>query len=357
MFDLNKPLEGAYKMSWGHAHGAGDLAAFLEVAVAPPWPHLGGWGGGIQMGRATACSLESGCLFRCWLSCHHSSSECIVPDGRGGTGWRQLVLRSGPEWASLSELARTALSLSLQDGRCGGEIQGPRVWVRVSLGPVDWWPFSSARLRQQRRSDVRRAGLSDSSLYTSRHACTSYERWEMSLFLWLSIQFPAMNRPFALAFSIQSGPLLFFIQNHSPQLCAHHSRACACPWLPWEWVHEGRTASYFEHSHPVPLVDIWFTQTKVGLPVSFAWWWFSHEVVSDSCDPMDYSPPGSSVHGILQGKNAKSGLPFPSPGDLPNPGIKPRNQTQVSCIVGRFFTNWTMREAPSSAYLLLLFNC
>ena len=28
-----------------------------------------------------------------------------------------------------------------------------------------------------------------------------------------------------------------------------------------------------------------------------------------------------------------SALPFPSPGDLPNPGIK-----QVSCLAGRFFT-------------------
>ena len=28
--------------------------------------------------------------------------------------------------------------------------------------------------------------------------------------------------------------------------------------------------------------------------------YFSHSVVSDSCDPMDWSPPGSSVHGIPQ---------------------------------------------------------
>ena len=45
------------------------------------------------------------------------------------------------------------------------------------------------------------------------------------------------------------------------------------------------------------------------------------------CDHMDCSPPGSSVHGILQAKIQKywSGLPFPSPGDLPNPGIEPRS--------------------------------
>ena len=40
------------------------------------------------------------------------------------------------------------------------------------------------------------------------------------------------------------------------------------------------------------------------------------------CNPVDCSPPGSSVHGILQ---ARSGLPFPSPGDLPDPGIEPRS--------------------------------
>ena len=40
------------------------------------------------------------------------------------------------------------------------------------------------------------------------------------------------------------------------------------------------------------------------------------------CDPVDFSPPGSSVHGILQTR-VWSVLPFPSPEDLPNPGIEP----------------------------------
>ena len=39
------------------------------------------------------------------------------------------------------------------------------------------------------------------------------------------------------------------------------------------------------------------------------------------CDPVDCSPPGSSVHGILQAKHW-SGLPCPPPGDLPDPGIE-----------------------------------
>ena len=39
-------------------------------------------------------------------------------------------------------------------------------------------------------------------------------------------------------------------------------------------------------------------------------------------DPMDCGLPGSTVRGILQ-QEYWSGLPFPSPGDLPNPGIEP----------------------------------
>ena len=43
------------------------------------------------------------------------------------------------------------------------------------------------------------------------------------------------------------------------------------------------------------------------------------------CDPMDCSPPGSSVHEIFSRQGYWSVLPFPSPGDLPNPGIEPRS--------------------------------
>ena len=42
------------------------------------------------------------------------------------------------------------------------------------------------------------------------------------------------------------------------------------------------------------------------------------------CDPIDRNLPGSSVHGIFQ-QEYWSVLPFPSPGELPNPGIKPRS--------------------------------
>ena len=40
------------------------------------------------------------------------------------------------------------------------------------------------------------------------------------------------------------------------------------------------------------------------------------------CSPMDCSPQGSSVHGILQARILEW-VSMPPPGDLPNPGIKP----------------------------------
>ena len=108
----------------------------------------------------------------------------------------------------------------------------------------------------------------------------------------------------------------------------------------------------------------------------------SHLVMSDSfCNPMDCSPPGSSVHADSPGKNTGVGCHallqriFPTQGS--NPGLphcrwilyclshqgsprkleciawpfsrgsaQPRNWTGVSCIASRYFTSWAMREAP-----------
>ena len=59
-------------------------------------------------------------------------------------------------------------------------------------------------------------------------------------------------------------------------------------------------------------------------------------LVTQLClQPMDYSLPGSSVHGILQaGIHEWVAIPFP--GDLPI-------TIRVSYITGRFFTIWTTR--------------
>ena len=52
------------------------------------------------------------------------------------------------------------------------------------------------------------------------------------------------------------------------------------------------------------------------------------ELVTQSCptlgDPVNYRPPGSSVHGILQARILEW-VAFPFPGNPPDPGIKPRS--------------------------------
>ena len=54
---------------------------------------------------------------------------------------------------------------------------------------------------------------------------------------------------------------------------------------------------------------------------------------------MDCNPPGSSVPGILQARILEwVAIPF-SRGSF-----WPRDQTQVSCIAGGFFTIWATRE-------------
>ena len=50
------------------------------------------------------------------------------------------------------------------------------------------------------------------------------------------------------------------------------------------------------------------------------------------CNPMDYSPPGSSVHGILQIRILEwVAIPFFTGSS------QPKGQILVSCIAGRFF--------------------
>ena len=61
--------------------------------------------------------------------------------------------------------------------------------------------------------------------------------------------------------------------------------------------------------------------------------WLTH-------NPMDYSPPGSSVHGILQAKTLEWFAISSSRGSS-----RPRDQTHVSHIAGGFFTFWATREA------------
>ena len=74
-------------------------------------------------------------------------------------------------------------------------------------------------------------------------------------------------------------------------------------------------------------------------------WCLSHQVMSDSCDPMDCSPPASYVHGILQARILEWVTISFSRGSS-----WPRDWTWISCITDRFFTDWVTREAFFNLY-------
>ena len=86
----------------------------------------------------------------------------------------------------------------------------------------------------------------------------------------------------------------------------------------------------------------------------FIFWirWFIFLLLSymhqQSCptlyNPMDCSPPGSSVHGIPR-QEYWSGFPFPITGE----SSQPRDRIRVSCIAGGFFT---IRSCRYSLYIL-----
>ena len=63
---------------------------------------------------------------------------------------------------------------------------------------------------------------------------------------------------------------------------------------------------------------------------------------------MDCSPPDSSAHGIST-EEYWSGVPFPTPRDLPGPGIEPESLGSPT-LAGRFFTTRTMWEALTLKY-------
>ena len=75
---------------------------------------------------------------------------------------------------------------------------------------------------------------------------------------------------------------------------------------------EGHLSSY-------SILDVWMCLVAI--------------VVSNSCDPMDCSPPDSSVYGIFQARILEWVAMSSSRGSS-----QLRDQTHISCIAGRFFT-------------------
>ena len=68
-------------------------------------------------------------------------------------------------------------------------------------------------------------------------------------------------------------------------------------------------------------------------------------------DPVHASPPGSSVRAISQAR-IPAGLPFPSPGDLPDPGIQPTSPA----LAGGFFTTESAGKPRHSGYGFIIIS-
>ena len=67
------------------------------------------------------------------------------------------------------------------------------------------------------------------------------------------------------------------------------------------------------------------------------------------CGPMDCSPPGSSIHGILQARILEWVATYYS-----RASSQPKDWTHVFCIADRFFTTRTNWEAQKIAECLLI---
>ena len=98
------------------------------------------------------------------------------------------------------------------------------------------------------------------------------------------------------------------------------------------------------------------TDNPFPMPSSFS---KSHVWSLQSCstfgDPMDCSPPNSSAHGISQTR-ILGWLLFPSPGDLPNPGIKPTSPVSyIARIKPTSPVSPTLQG--SNPHLLCLLHC
>jgi len=79
----------------------------------------------------------------------------------------------------------------------------------------------------------------------------------------------------------------------------------------WNLFNDRHSKKYFIFSHVCMLSHVWLF-----------------------CDPMNYSPPSFSVHGIFQARILEWVAISFSRGSS-----QPRDQTQVSCIADRFFTS------------------
>ena len=114
------------------------------------------------------------------------------------------------------------------------------------------------------------------------------------------------------------------------------------------WIHNWIGAEFLcECTQEVAFCILTWVFNHLGIPENFAFHcaWDGACMLSrvSLCNPMDCSPPGASVHGILQARVVEwVAISFSRGSSLP------RDRTQVSSIAGGFFTT----ESPGSLLCL-----
>ena len=92
-------------------------------------------------------------------------------------------------------------------------------------------------------------------------------------------------------------------------------------------------------------IQFYFMLIQIGLTVMF----LVAQLCPTLCDPVDCSPPASSVHGDSPGKNIGMGCHALLQGNLPNPRIEPRSPVlQVDSLPSEHLAIFLNILAPSS---------
>ena len=167
-------------------------------------------------------------------------------------------------------------------------------------------------------------------LFLSCGHCWVFEIWwhiECSTFT------ASSSRIWNSSTGILSPPLALFVVMLPKVHLTSHSRKSGSRWvITPSWL--SRSWRYFLYRRSfMSHISLW----DIGSEVK---WSEVAQPCPTLCNPMDSSPPGSSVHGILQARILEWVVISFSRGSS-----RPRDRTQVSRIRGRRFNLWATREA------------
>ena len=101
-----------------------------------------------------------------------------------------------------------------------------------------------------------------------------------------------------------------------------------------------------------------FTTEPPGKPPVTPWW-FNHLVTSNSLRPYGLSPAKFLCPWDFPGKNTRmgyNGLPFPFPGELPNPGIEPESIAGILLHCRHSLPNQPTGKPILTPYSVPIFN-